>query len=71
MQMVWHDDECVRLDGRKALGQFLPGPADHPARLVQAHAFVADFAEKAESFLHGDGYEVGARLGVVIRLETE
>ena len=45
VEMVWHNNECVRLNRRKALGQFLPDPADHPARLVQAHPFVADLAE--------------------------
>ena len=71
VDMVWHDDECICLDGREALGQLPPDPPSHPPGLTQPHLVVTDFAKQAQPLMHRDGHEIRANLCVVIRLQAE
>jgi len=62
VDMVWHEDERVKLNMREMLGNFAPAIEGDAANHIEDHGTVFDFAEDVSHFVGANGDEVLANL---------
>ncbi len=66
MEMIRHDHEGIQFYSGKMDGNFIPTGSHNITVFIQPHFTVLDFSKQAFPIFHAHGYEIGARVGVIV-----
>jgi hypothetical protein len=66
VNMIWHDYECIQIDGGKSVGQQMPCVQNHFSCVIHLHASIYNLAKQTCPILYAEGDVVRAEFCVII-----